>query len=185
MKPRGYQDDFEMIYLAHDKLRKAENLNKVDLKPYIPLCNNTSRKCYNRYSYIFEKVGLDQEDIISIGQVYMASYLSLYSIRHSKDKYLKFLENYKRKNGVDKDPTEKDLRKAERSLIINYLNQRFRYCSILCTRKSRSILVGSEVRVTLAKTKDSVEDVKEGKCEMFLYLNYLPYLFLSISKLTF
>jgi hypothetical protein len=123
-------------------------------------------KLYPNYS----KVGFDQDDIVSITNIYMLSYMGIYSLRFNKDARERAIEKFR--DRFDRDPTEKELYNKDKNNMINFLRQRLQHCSVVCARKARNITVGADRQGYFAFTKDSVPASKEAVLDNYNKLGY-------------
>lgn len=149
-KRYNFKDNFEMLYLRHEYISKAGKLDGRFVKEYAPIVNSTSRIMYERLFPNFNKVGFYEEDIVAISNIYMLSYMNLYSIVHNPDAYDKFMLKH------NKSISKKELARKDRNNLINFLRQRLYHCSTLCSRKARNITVGRDIRKAFAATKNAV-----------------------------
>jgi hypothetical protein len=108
---------------------------------------------YEKCQANFQKVGFDVSDIESISNVYLFAYLGVYSFEVNPASKDRFIQSFLDKTG--KEPNEKDIEKAEKNTIINFLRQKLHHCSKVCERKSRNIVGARSVKYVFAYTKDS------------------------------
>lgn len=151
MKTMSYEDDFEMLTLRHEYLKKIKNPESVDIRPWKHLATITAEIIYEKCRANFEKVGFDLCDVESIACVYLYAYLGVYSFEvnpASKERYMKsFFERNSR------DPSLKEMDRAEKNMIINFLRQKLHHCSKVCERKSRNIVGARSKKYTFAYTE--------------------------------
>lgn len=153
-KQNVYKDDFEMLTLRHDYIRKIKDPKKVDIKPFKHLASITAEAMYEKHRSTFEKVGFDFADVESIGMVYLFIYLGAYSFKENSKAKERFLKYFQDKNS--RKPSQKEMDRTERNLIINFLRQKMHGCSVICERKSRNIVGAKGKKFIFAHTKDSV-----------------------------
>lgn len=151
----NYRDDFEMLYLRHEYLEKAGKLNSSYVKKYAGIVHTTAKIMFNRLTN-FEKVGFTEEDIISITNIYMLSYMALYSIQTNPSE----MEALLQKKKVDSLP-ESEIIRIDRNRLIAFLRQRLHHCGTVCARKARNITVGIDRRGIFAETNNSSPVSKE------------------------
>lgn len=156
MQRKNYSDNFEDIYLRHDHLAKAGELNGDYYVEFKHIIDITARHIFDKFKKIFVKVGFNVDDIKSISAVYALSYMELYSIRNEEGCRERFIKNFKSQNGKDAEPTEEDIMKSEIRFMIRYLRHKLRYCATVCERKKRNIVGGSFKHGIYAYTEDSV-----------------------------
>jgi hypothetical protein len=157
-KRLNFKDDFEMIYLRHDYIEK---INKQGLKmdsalvqKYAGVVHTTAKMMFYKLKPNFEKVGFQLEDFVTITNMYMLTYMALYSVQ-TNEKELNALVKYK-----GRPLTEEEIVATDRNRLINFLRQKLTYCSTLFARKARNITVGVDKRGFFAKTDHSVEVAK-------------------------
>lgn len=165
-KRYNFRDDFEMLYLRHEYISRAGKLDGAFVKEYAPIVNNTSRIMYDKLHMNFNKVGFYEEDIVTIANMYMLSYMNLYSIVHNKGAKERFLDK------LGRPINDKDLARKDRNNLINFLRQRLYHCSTLCSRKARNITVGRDVRRAFAETANSVPASDEELLSDYKKLGY-------------
>ena len=166
IKRYNFKDNFEMLYLRHEYIAKAGKLDGRFVKEYAPIVNNTSRIMYDRLSANFNKVGFYEEDIVAIANMYMLSYMNLYSLIHNEDAYDRFMLKFNR------PIAKKELIRKDRNNLINFLRQRLYHCSTLCSRKARNITVGRDIRKAFAATEDSISTSNEELLSNYKKLGY-------------
>ena len=150
----SYEDDFEMVILRHDYIRKIPNPDKIDIGPYKGLAAITARILYEKCQATFNKVGYDSSDIENIANTYLLAYLGLYSFEVNEANKERFIRFFTDKNG--RAPVENDFKNVERNLIINFIRQKLHHCSTVCERKSRNIVGAKSKKITYAFTVNSV-----------------------------
>lgn len=154
-KRLNFKDDFEMLYLRHEYISKAKKLDGSFISKYAGIVHTTAKIMFNRLTN-FEKVGFTQEDIIAITNIYMLSYMALYSIQTNP----KEMENVLKKRKVEFLPISEVVR-IDRNRLINFLRQRLHHCGTLCARKARNITVGYDKRGIFAETEETSTTSKE------------------------
>lgn len=148
-KRLNFNDDFEMLYLRHEYIRKAKFLDSSFIEKYAGIVHTTAKIMFNRLTN-FEKVGFAEEDIVAITNMYMLSYMALYSIQTNQ----KEMENLLKKKGVT-ELSDSEIARIDRNRLINFLRQRLHHCGTLCARKARNITVGIDRRGIFAETPNS------------------------------
>jgi hypothetical protein len=151
----NFRDDFEMLYLRHDHLERAGQLDGTLIKKYAGIVSTTAKIMFRRLTN-FEKVGFAEEDVISIANVYMLSYMALYSLQNNATE----MDSVLKKRGVSSLP-DLEIARIERNRLISYLRQKLHHCGVLCARKARNITVGSDKRGVFAETENSRPVPKE------------------------
>lgn len=154
-KKYNYEDDFEMVYLRHDYIEKCKSLNPEYVKEFAGIVHTTAKIMYGRLYPNFNKVGFQEEDVVSITNMYMLSYMELYSVRINKELKKRYCNKYKARTG--KYPTPGKIKNFDRNSLINFLRQRLTHLSTVCARKARNITVGRDRRGAFAFTEHTVE----------------------------
>lgn len=157
-KRLSFNDDFELLYLRHEYIEKAQKLGKkLDpslVKRYAGIVHTTAKIMYAKLKPNFQKCGFDEEDFIAITNLYMLSYMALYSIQTNP----KEMDQVIAKRG-HMDETE--ILRVDRNRLINFLRQRLLHCSTLFARKARNITVGEDLRGYYAETERTVVPVNK------------------------
>ena len=153
-KRLSFNDDFELLYLRHEYIERAAKLGKqLDpsmVKRYAGIVHTTAKIMFNKLKPNFQKVGFDEEDFVAITNMYMLSYMALYSIQTNPDA----MEKLVAKRGP---LSESEILRLDRNQMINFLRQRLYHCSTLFARKARNITVGEDKRGYYAETDKSQE----------------------------
>ena len=152
-KQYTYQDDFEMLFFRHEYLTKLKNPNPQWIEDFKGVIKVTSSMMYNKYSTNFIRVGVDEDDINSLAQMFTLYYMELYSVRKNKESLDKFIEKYQRREG--RTPTEVEITASEKNHLISFLRQKIKHADTVCGRKARSIICSRGVRMVLAITADT------------------------------
>ena len=171
-KKYNFSDHFEMLYLRHGYLTKVENLADIDINPYRALTELTARNMFKKLNVQFTRVGFEEEDIISISYVYLTAFLGLYSHNASQENYDKMLNQYNRKNEDIGYIPQKELARLERNNIINFLRQKLFHCAEVCSRKSRNITVGRDIKMAFAETANSLRASEDLLIKEYKSFNY-------------
>jgi len=178
-KRLNFKDDFEMLYLRHEYIERVRELGKefdsTMVKRYAGIVHTTARVMFAKLKPIFYKVGFDEEDFVSITNMYMLSYMALYSIQTNP----KELQHVLEKKGVG-SLEESEILRIDRNNLINFLRQRLYHCSLLFSRKARSITAGEDRRGIFAATKDSV-----GVCQELLLEDHQKYGYRKVTSKEF
>lgn len=157
-KRLNFNDDFELLYLRHEYIEKAKRLGK-QLDPsliarYAGIVKTTAKIMFAKLKPNFQKVGFDEQDFIAITNVYMLSYMALYSIQTNQHE----MDTLVSKRGPI---SEVEVLRIDRNRMINFLRQRLTHCSTLFARKARNITVGEDKRGFFAETEKSRDVSKE------------------------
>lgn len=155
-KRLNFKDDFELLYLRHEYIEKARSLGKqLDssmVQKYAGIVHTTAKIMFSKLKSNFQKVGFDEDDFVAITNMYMLSYMALYSIQTNKEE----LDSFLTKVG-NPSMSEAEILRADRNRLINFLRQKLYHCSALFARKARNIIVGEDKRGFFASTADSVD----------------------------
>ncbi len=153
-KRLNFNDDFELLYLRHEYIERAKKLGKeLDpslVKRYAGIVHTTAKIMFSKLKPNFQKVGFDEEDFVAITNMYMLSYMALYSIQTNPEE----MDNIIAKKG---QLSESEILRIDRNRLINFLRQRLYHCSTLFARKARNITVGEDKRGFFAETEKSQE----------------------------
>lgn len=166
----NFEDAFEELYLRHELLKRVGEFNQDDLKKYEAVVKVTSKIMYDKFKITYNKVGFAFDDIVSISRVYLYIYLGVYSFKVNPEKYTEFKTEFIKRKG--KEPTEAEMEKSERNIIINFMRQKLGTCATFCERKSRNIVVGRNETKTFAFTVNSIpasEDLIMSNPKLFGY----------------
>lgn len=141
-----YQNDFEMIYLRHDYVKRSD-IDPQYIKDFSDIIKKTSHIMFRKFNQSFTKIGFEVEDIESIASMYTMCYFSLY-------------------NSDDK-PMMK-----QKSHLVNFLRQKLQYCALCCDRKLKNIVVSKNSSSYFAETEFSVEASEENILSNHIGLGY-------------
>ena len=172
MKKYGYKDDFEMLCLRHEYITRIDLIDEKWIDEFAPIVHSTSRIMFEKLRPNFEKVGFDLEDIISITNVYMVSYMSIYSIFRKKNKEKKdvFIQKYIDKYG--KTPNKEIIYRKDKNNLISFLRQRLHHCSTICSRKARNIVADKDVNGFFAETENTIKTSPDVIIKEYKKYNY-------------
>ena len=133
------KDDFELCYLRHQYLRKAKgNPTAEEMAPYMYIVENLSRNTFFTYYSLFKTVGMYVEDVASIGQVHLVSFLNLFALEKMEAKQdewvIKWLLKHK-----SVQPEPKDFLQQNRANFSIFYKQRMEDLVRICKQKLRNI----------------------------------------------
>jgi hypothetical protein len=168
----NYQDNFESLYLRCDYLKKLNSYDVESIKKYKPIVNTTAYIMYDKLKFIFDKVGFDVDDIVQITNSYLLAYMGLYSFKHNKELFNRYVLKYKEKWGQDTEPPQSEIDRVERNNLIYFLRQRLQHCSTICERKGRNIKIEKTLHRAFAETdlsKPADEETIMGHYKEFGY----------------
>ena len=158
-KQYNYQDDFEMLFFRHEYLTKLKNPNPQWIEDFKGVIKVTSAMMYNKYSTNFIRVGVDEDDINGLAQMFTLYYMELYSVRKSEETLNKFIDKYTAREG--RAPTEDEINSSEKNHLINFLRQKIKHADTVCSRKARNIICSRSVSVVLARTAETTKASEE------------------------
>lgn len=131
-----YQE-FELCYLRHQYLRKSgANPTAAQMKPFNYLISLCAKKTYYTYIGLFQSIGMDWEDIVSIGKTHLVSYLGLFSVQ-IPEKMDKFIDRIYDATG--EAPTVADILDKDKADFTSFLKQRMEDLVRICRQKVRNI----------------------------------------------
>lgn len=132
------RNDFELCYIRHKYFRKANyNPTPEEMEPYLRIIKRFSVNTYFRYRNLFHIVGLKVEDLISIGRVHLVSFLGLFAVETTRVRYNKFVEAYKKKNGIE--PKKRDFLDKNKANFTIFLKQRMEDVVRISKQKANNI----------------------------------------------
>jgi hypothetical protein len=168
-KRLSFKDDFELLYLRHEYIEKAAKLGKkLDpslVQKYAGIVHTTAKIMFSKLKPNFQKVGFDEDDFIAITNMYMLSYMALYSIQTNQKEMDVILS---KRGNID----QTEILRIDRNRLINFLRQRLYHCSTLFARKARNITVGEDRRGFFAETANSIDVSKDLLLEDYKKFGY-------------
>lgn len=133
-----YKEDFELCYLRHQYVRKAEyNPTEAEMLPYKAIISQQAKNTYFTYQNLFGSVGMECDDLISIARMHLVSYLSLFAVQNSQDKNDEFIFKHACKYG--QEPGEYDYLNKNKANFTEFLKQRMEDAVRVCRQKVRNI----------------------------------------------
>jgi hypothetical protein len=132
------RNEFELCYLRHQYLRKTtENPTEDEMKPFIPIAEHMAKNTYYTYKNLFHMVGFDVEDLISIANVHLVSFLGLFSLDKLPEKYDDFVNLYRDAGRLD--PGKADILNKDKANCTLFMKQRMEDVVRVCRQKARNI----------------------------------------------
>lgn len=132
------RDEFELCYLRHQYLRKAEyNPSEIEMAPYSLIVSHQAKNTFNIYKNLFGMIGLDRDDIVNIGRVHLVSYLGLFSIEKMPEKQQQFERIFEEQQGYA--PYQDDTLNKNKANFTIFLKQRMEDLVRVCRQKVRNI----------------------------------------------
>ena len=132
------KNEFELCYLRHQYLRKAStNPTAEEMKPLKAIAAHMARNTYYTYKTLFGIVGFNVEDLVSIANIHMVSFLGLFSLEKMPQKYAEFIKYYA-ENKLGK-PTQEQLMNKDKANFTLFLKQRMEDVVRVCRQKARNI----------------------------------------------
>lgn len=154
--PKGrihHGEQFELCYIRHQYFRKSDfDLTEEIAQPYRGIISQLSNRTYGVYRPIFSSVGLEKEDLHSIGMIHLVSFLGLFSLEKLPDKYREFTEIFQNRN--TSGPSEDDYLDKNKASFTAFLKQRMEDLVRVCRQKDRNI------RGTIAETLNTYHGTK-------------------------
>lgn len=144
-KKVDYNDDFELVILRWKYFLKSPNPTNERLEQFRPLIEKVSKETYNKFRHVFGIIGFELEDVINISRCHAVNYMGIFSIEENSEQLEKFVKTYKRKNGENTYPTEKDIRNKNMYNFSKFLVQRLEEVGKIVFTKNRSIRGTGEV----------------------------------------
>jgi hypothetical protein len=132
------KDEFELCYLRHQYLRKTDsNPTQEEMKPFLAIAQHMAKNTYYTYKGLLGIVGFELDDIVSIAQIHLVSFLGLFSLDKMPEKYKEFVANFFINNG--KDPSEWNTLDKNRANCTIFIKQRMEDLVRVCRQKARNI----------------------------------------------
>lgn len=134
------KDDFELCYLRHQYLRKAKyNPTVEEMEPYMYIVENLSKNTFFVYYNLFKTVGMYLDDVVSIGQIHLVSFLNLFALEKMDENKLNewILKQLFKKKGVE--PTPEDYLQQNKANFSIFYKQRMEDLVRICKQKLRNI----------------------------------------------
>lgn len=132
-------DNFELAYLRHQYVRKSKyNPTVEEMAPYIKIVENLSRNTFFTYYNLFKTVGMYLDDVVSIGQVHLVSFLNLFALEKMEVKQDEWIEKWLLKHkGISPEP--KDFLQQNKANFSLFYKQRMEDLVRICKQKLRNI----------------------------------------------
>ena len=135
------KNEFELAYLRHQYLRKVDfNPSPLEMRPYQKIVEYVSKKTFYTYRYLFHLIGMELEDIASIGNVHLVNFIGLFALNEklNKRKYDEFVVKYQ-SNNKRKFPDEKEILNKNKADCTLFLRQRMTDLVRICQQKAKNI----------------------------------------------
>jgi hypothetical protein len=132
------RNEFELCYLRHQYLRKTDhNPTPLEMKPYLAIASHMAKNTFFTYKNLFQMVGFEVEDLISIANIHLVSFLGLFSLDKMPEKYEDFVNAHYIKHL--KNPKEWDIMNKNKANCTLFLKQRMEDVVRICRQKARNI----------------------------------------------
>lgn len=132
------RNEFELCYLRHQYFRRVKyNPTVEEMKPFSHIVSYMSKNTFYTYKNLFYIVGLELEDVVNIGNVHLTSFLGLYSLENTPEKYKEFVTKFISIQG--QSPEEGDVLDKNRANFTLFLKQRMEDVVRVCRQKARNI----------------------------------------------
>lgn len=137
-KKISHKESFEFCYLRHRYLRKIENSPSQDeMKPYLSIAKHLAKNTYFTYKNLFRIIGFDCDDLISIANIHLVSFLGLFSLEKMPEKYEEFISSHYLKHLSH--ASDFDVRNKNKANCTIFLKQRMEDVVRVCRQKARNI----------------------------------------------
>jgi hypothetical protein len=144
MTPKSHDThDFEKLYLRWKYFLKGrlKVTDEVSAAKYLIAFKreilSSSNTFYFKNKVILERMGMSLDDVISISQVHLISYIGAFSLENNLGKLEIFKEKHQKKHEVL--PTKEDILKKDRINFMSFLRQRYTELIKYCLRELQKI----------------------------------------------
>lgn len=132
------KNEFELCYMRHQYLRRVTyNPTEADMAPYMQIVSHQAKNTYYTYRNLFRLVGFDVEDIVNIARIHLVSFIGLYQLDKTPEKYQEFIVAHWKK--YDKQPAENDTLDKNKANLTMFMKQRMEDVVRVCRQKARNI----------------------------------------------
>lgn len=133
------KNEFELCYLRHQYIRRTKtNPTKDEMAPFKPIASNMAHHTYYTYKGLFSIIGFTLEDLISIAEIHLVSFLGLFSLDKLPEKYDDFIQKHKESND-GKEPDQEGILVKNKANCTLFLKQRMEDVVRVCRQKARNI----------------------------------------------
>lgn len=133
-----YKNEFELCYLRHQYLRRVDyNPTKEEMDPYKKITELLAKNTFFTYRHLFGSVGMESEDIVSIGQTHLVSFLGLFALEKTPDKMKVYIDKAISNNFGEPGP--EDILNKNKANYTLFLKQRFEDLVRVCRLKVRNV----------------------------------------------
>jgi hypothetical protein len=139
----NHRDQFELTYLRWRYLMRAGNPPRELLERYRPLTRKLAGQNFRRFSTLYAIMGMAIEDVDSVAQVQLVSYLGVFSVEHHEESAKKFEQESIEKTG--QLPSIQEVKDADIKRMASFIGQRLLDFARVCSQKSKSVETGSIV----------------------------------------
>lgn len=174
------KDEFELCYLRHQYFRKTtKNPDLEEMLPYMPIVRRQAYNTFSTYQNLFGSIGFEMEDLVSIGQVHLVSFLGLFSVELENERYYEFRKIFEKRNL--KSPSHSDMMNKNKATFTLFLKQRMEDVVRICRQKARNVkaMVTDEYQIFYGPKKPH----KDGLSE--LPKNYAQYGYKKLDMAAF
>lgn len=132
------KNEFELCYMRHQYIRRVNyNPTEADMAPYIKIISHQAKNTFYMYKNLFNLIGFDLEDMVNISKIHLVSFLGLYKLDKTPDKYKEFLEVHWKKHV--REANEADVESKDRANLTMFMKQRMEDVVRVCRQKARNI----------------------------------------------
>lgn len=132
------KNEFELCYLRHQYIRRVKyNPTEADMAPYMQIITHQARNTFYTYRNLFGLVGFSVEDLVNIARIHLVSFLGLYKLDKTPQKYEEFLNVFHKRWGKEAGP--EDIENKDRANMTMFMKQRMEDVVRVCRQKARNI----------------------------------------------
>jgi hypothetical protein len=135
------KNEFELCYMRHQYFRRVDyNPTAEEMKPYMGIIKSLTTHTFYVYRYLFSTVGLEREDIISIGRINLVNFLGLFEFdeKRNRNKYEEFCVHYMNKHN-DQMPDLSAIADKNKANLTMFMKQRMEDLVRICRQKAKNI----------------------------------------------
>lgn len=132
------KNEFELCYLRHQYFRRVKyNPTEREMEPFKKIAVHLAKNTFFTYKNLFSIIGFESEDLFNIAYVHLVSFLGLFSLESTPDKYKDFVTHFKEIQ--EKEPEEEDILDKNKANFTLFLKQRMEDVVRICRQKARNI----------------------------------------------
>lgn len=132
------KDEFELCYLRHQYFRRVKyNPTPKDMEPFKKIAERLAKNTFYKNKGLFSIIGFEFEDVSNIANVHLVSFLGLYSLENTPEKYKAFVDKFTEIQS--KEPEEDDILDKNKASFTSFLKQRMEDVVRVCRQKAKNI----------------------------------------------